>query len=145
LLAVFCYLGVGGTCLMYAVTSGRHVLGALLFVAANASFGAGTVLYNAFLPEIVGPERSDAVSSRGYAAGYLGGGIVLAGNLVLVTAAPRLGLTIAHAVRISLLSAGVWWGVFALVTFATLRSRGARRALPPGVTLVGAGWSELAA
>jgi UMF1 family MFS transporter len=145
LLVVFCYSGVACTCLLATVTSGRHLLGGLLFTVANWSFGAGSVLYNAFLPEIVAADRRDAVSSRGYALGYFGGGLVLALNLVLVTLAPRLGLTIGAAVRISLLSAGVWWGGFALVTFWGLRSRGARRTLPPGATLLGVGWSELGA
>ena len=58
-----------------------NLLGGLLFVVANVAFGAAMVFYNAFLPEIASPERRDAVSSRGWAAGYLGGGLLLAAHL----------------------------------------------------------------
>ena len=43
---------------------------------ANVSFGASEAIYNSFLPEIAAPEQRDAVSSKGWAIGYLGGGAV---------------------------------------------------------------------
>jgi UMF1 family MFS transporter len=92
-------------------------------VVANVSFGASVVLYNAFLPEIAPPGERDAVSSRGWALGYLGGGLLLAANLAFVARAGDVGLTTVDAVRISLTSAGLWWGVFTLVPMATLQTR----------------------
>src|SRR6187549_3505669 len=47
------------------------------------------------------------------------------------------------AVRISLLSAGLWWGGFALITFARLKSRTAEKTLPAGKTYLTIGFSEL--
>jgi len=67
------------------------------------------------------------VSSRGYAFGYLGGGLLLAGNLALIRDAASLGLSSDGAVQLALLSGGLWWGGFALVTFARLKSRAAAR------------------
>ena len=143
LMAGFCYVGVVAACLLFFVTPGRHGLGALLFVIANLSFGAAVVLYNAFLNEICTPDQRDKVSSRGWALGYLGGGILLALNLALVQLGPTFGVSTGLAVRLSLLSAGVWWGGFALITFARLRTREAPRALPPGQNLIGLGFREL--
>jgi UMF1 family MFS transporter len=100
-------------------------------------------MYNAFLREICTPDRTDSVSSRGYALGYLGGGLLLALNFGLITAAPSLGITAGMAVRLSLLSAGIWWGSFALITFVRLRSRTPARQLPAGQRYLTAGFVEL--
>jgi UMF1 family MFS transporter len=107
------------------------------------SFGASVVLYNAFLPEIASPERRDAVSSYGFAAGYIGGGLLLALNLVLFSRAESFGITTGHAVRISLCSAGAWWALFTLIPLATLKRRAALKSLPDGQSYVSAGFGQL--
>jgi len=145
LLATFCYLGVAATCLMFVVTGSLYVAGGLLFIVANLSFGAALVFYNAFLPDITTEDERDKVSSRGYALGYLGGGLLLALNLLLIYAAPALGISTGMAVRLSLLSAGLWWGGFALFSFARLKTRAAERMLPPGKTYFTVGFSQLGA
>ncbi|MGH9559553.1 MAG: MFS transporter, partial [Bryobacteraceae bacterium] len=99
---------------------------------ANVSFGAAETIYNAFLPEIAPPEDRDSVSSKGFGIGYIGGGLLLALNLVLFLKADAIGITQGMAVRISLSSAGVWWAVFTIPTILRLRNRGPARALPPG-------------
>jgi UMF1 family MFS transporter len=142
-MAVFCYIGVTATCLMFFVTGNLYWLGGLLFIIANLSFGAAVVLYNGFLNEITTEDQRDKVSSRGFAYGYLGGGLLLALNFLLVLNAGRLGLDTALAVRISLLSAGLWWGGFALITFSRLKSRAAEKTLPPGKSYLTVGFSEL--
>ena len=144
LLAVFCYLGAAATCLTFFVAGPLYLLGGVLFVVANLSFGAALVLYNAFLPEITTEDQRDKVSSRGFAYGYLGGGLLLLLNFVLLQAGPgRLGISEEMAVRLSLLSAGVWWAAFALVTFARLKTRAPARLLPPGRGFLTVGFTEL--
>jgi UMF1 family MFS transporter len=151
LMAAFCYTGVVATCLLFFITGKLYLLGALLFVVANLCFGGAIVLYNSFLPEIASEDRRDAVSSRGFALGYLGGGLLLALNFLMVGVAPALlkpygytaGAASALAVRLSLLSAGVWWGVFAFFSFRRLRSREMKKRLPPGKSYLSAGFAEL--
>lgn len=143
MMMAFCYLGVIATSLMFFVTTRLYWLGGILFIVANLSFGAAVVFYNAFLNEITTEDQRDKVSSRGFAYGYLGGGLLLAGNFFLVSNAASLGLSTAMAVRISLLSAGVWWGVFALIPFLTLRTRAPEKSLPQGKSYVTIGFSEL--
>jgi MFS transporter, UMF1 family len=115
-----------------------------LFIITNVCFGAALVFYNAFLPEITTEDQADKVSSRGYAYGYLGGAILLALNLLLVVKAEQFGLSTGLAVRLSLLSAGVWWGGFALITFFLLKSRSSKKQLPPGKSYIAVGFSEIA-
>lgn len=143
MMALFCYIGVAATCLMFFVVGRLYLLGGLLFIVANLSFGATIVFYNGFLNDITTEDQRDKVSSRGFAYGYLGGGVLLALNFLLVKSAGRLGLDPYMAVRLSLLSAGVWWGGFALFTFATLKTRTTEKALPPGKTYLTVGFSEL--
>jgi MFS transporter, UMF1 family len=143
LMAVFCYIAVAATCLLYFTAGKLYLFGAALFIIANICYGASVVFYNAFLPEITTEDQRDKVSSRGFALGYLGGGLLLALNFVFVAIAPRLGIETGMAVRLSLLSAGVWWGGFAIITFTRLKARGAARSLPPGKSYLTIGFSEL--
>ena len=143
MMALFCYIAVAATCLMYFVDGKLYWLGGVLFIIANLGFGAALVFYNGFLNEITTEDQRDKVSSRGFAYGYLGGGLLLALNFLLVSNAPRLGMDPYLAVRISLLSAGIWWGGFALITFATLKTRAAEKSLPKGKTYLTVGFSEL--
>jgi MFS transporter, UMF1 family len=143
LLALFAYVGAVATMGLYLTQGSAYLLGGLLFLIANLSFGASIVVYNAFLPEISEPDERDRVSSRGWALGYLGGGLLLLANLALFTLHESLGLSEGHAVRISLLSAGAWWALFALIPLATLRSRSPARPNEQGAMAVTAGFRQL--
>jgi len=145
LMALFCYIAVVANCLMFFIQGNLYLLGGLLFIIANVGFGASVVFYNAFLPEITTEDQTDKVSSRGFAYGYLGGAILLVLNLLLVLRAEQLGITAGLAVRLSLLSAGVWWGGFAIITFYLLKSRPKKKSLPPGKSYITAGFSEIVA
>ena len=143
LMTLFCYIAVTANCLLFFVKGNLYILGGLLFIVANVGFGASVVFYNSFLPEIASEDQADKVSSRGFAYGYLGGAILLVLNLFLVLRAEQLGISTELAVRLSLLSAGVWWGSFALITFALLKSRPEKKTLPPGKSYLSAGFLEL--
>ena len=143
LMAICCYAGSLATSCLFFITEPRVVLGGLLLVIANLCFGASIVLYNAFLNDITTEDFRDKVSSRGYALGYLGGGLLLLGNLVLLQNATRLGIGDGLAVRLSLMSAGLWWGGFAIITFLRLETRAVANPLPAGQSYLTAGISRL--
>jgi UMF1 family MFS transporter len=132
MLFFFAYAGAAATAGMYFLHGTRYLLGGALFLVANVCFGASVVFYNAYLPDLAPSDQRDAVSSVGWALGYLGGGILLALNLLLLSRAPSLGLSTGEAVRISLASAGAWWAVFSLVPLAALRRHRQARTLPEG-------------
>jgi UMF1 family MFS transporter len=144
MLAIFAYIGSFATMGLYFLEGSNYQLGGALFVIANLAFGASIVFYNAFLPDIAPPEQRDAVSSQGWALGYLGGGLLLAANLALFQSAESLGIASGDAVRISLVSAGVWWAIFTLVPLATIRPRESVRRLQPGQRLLTVGFQQLA-
>jgi UMF1 family MFS transporter len=143
LMGFFCYAGSAATCLLFFVSGNRYVAGGVLLVVANLCFGGALVLYNAFLNDITTPDRRDEVSSRGFALGYLGGGVLLLLNLALVRNAATLGIDSGLAVRLSLCSAGIWWAGFSIITFRRLRTRAVT--IPAGTSTVSAAVSRLAA
>jgi UMF1 family MFS transporter len=142
-LAVTAYVGAAAATAMFWLQGSAYLWGGALFIIANVSFGASVVVYNSFLPEIAPPQQRDAVSSRGWGIGYIGGGVLLALNLLLYLNAARIGISEAMAVRISLGSAGVWWAVFTIPTLLTLRNRMPAHALPRGGHAVGAVLGQL--
>jgi MFS transporter, UMF1 family len=123
LLATTAFIGAAATIAMAFVTGERYLLGGLLFLIANISGGASIVVYNSFLPQLAGPDERDKVSSRGWALGYLGGGLLLLLNLVAVTLLSRDGddQRTLDLARWCIVSAGVWWAAFTLVPLRWLR------------------------
>lgn len=143
MLMTFSTVGALSTVALFFITSGLHWAAGLLFILANLSFGASIVFYNAYLPDIASPDQRDNVSSRGFAMGYAGGGLLLLLNLILFTFRERIGLDSALAARISIASAGVWWLAFSLITFQTLKPRHAVRQLPSGESYLTIGFRQL--
>jgi MFS transporter, UMF1 family len=141
-LALYAFLGAGATMGFFLVTPGAWVLGSVLLLVSNVAFGASVVVYDSFLPEIAAPSDRDRVSSRGWALGYIGGGLLLALNLGVYLFDDALGIDTEVAVRASLASAGVWWAVFTLVPLRRLRERGGLRR-PQAGGLVGGAFREL--
>ncbi|NYH41068.1 UMF1 family MFS transporter [Micromonospora jinlongensis] len=140
------FTGAGATIAMAFVTGDRYLLGGALFLVANISFGAAIVVYNSFLPQLGGPDERDGISSRGWALGYLGGGLLLALNLVAITLLdegdnPQRTLDLA---RWSIVSAGVWWALFTLVPLRWLRERPSVAALSSGGNVLTDGFRQLA-
>ena len=122
LLAAFAWTGAAFASLLFFTTGDNWALGAVAVIGANLALGASLVVNDSILPLISSEEERNRVSSRGWALGYLGGGILLVLNLGLVLGADALGITDAFAARISMLSAAIWWAGFTLVPFLKLRN-----------------------
>ena len=122
LLAGFAWSGAAVASLLFFVTGDNWQLGAAAFLLANLLFGASTVINDSILCLIADEEERDGVSSRGWAAGYAGGGLLLALNFGLVTFAGDTGL----AVRVSMLSAALWWAGFTVIPWLRLRNHAPR-------------------
>jgi UMF1 family MFS transporter len=123
IMAGFAWAGSVAAGLMFFVTGTNWQLGVALLFVANICLGASLVVYDAILCEIATPDERDRVSSRGWALGYLGGGLLLAVNLGVVTLHDSIGLSTAMAVRVSVLSAAVWWGAFTIIPYRGIRNR----------------------
>ncbi|MSZ77042.1 MAG: MFS transporter [Actinobacteria bacterium] len=142
LLGRFAWAGSLMAMLMFFVTGESWQLGAVLLVVATLCLGSSLVIYDALLVEISDPDDRDRVSSRGWALGYLGGGLLLALNFVLLSV---MADDTELAVRICLLSAGVWWAAFTIIPVRGVRARPpvARTREPATTGLVRASFGQL--
>jgi UMF1 family MFS transporter len=76
------------------------------------------------------------VSSRGWAFGYLGGGLLLLLNVAAVLSADTLGLSTADVARYSIASAALWWAGFTTIPLLLLRDRPPLDGVPHGSVLL---------
>lgn len=118
MLLTFGFLGAASCAAMWFVTGSNWGLGVGLTVAAYVTYTCGKVIFNSMLPDIASANERDRISSIGWAAGYIGGGLLLALNFVLSFMISDL----AELARISLGMAGLWWALFALVPLRILRN-----------------------
>ena len=129
LLAGFAWAGAAAAALLFFMTGDNWQLGVIAFIVANLCFGAAAVFNDAILCLISEEDERDRVSSRGWAYGYAGGGLLLALNFLLVSFLP-FGLSEGMAVRISMLSAAVWWAGFTFIPFLKIRNRPPEHVVP---------------
>jgi MFS transporter, UMF1 family len=130
LLGVFLGIGVLATAAMFLIGRGEWLLAAVLFVVGNIGVTSTLAFYNALLPSIAGPDELDRVSTAGFALGYLGGGLLLALNLLMIQSPARFGLADgAVATRVSFLLAAAWWLLFSIPLFLRVPEP-ARRSVP---------------
>jgi MFS transporter, UMF1 family len=119
LLICFTYLGVLMTASMALVPQSQWFVALLIYGCGVIGFSGSVIFYDALLPQIAPAHRIDQVSSLGYALGYLGGGLLLAINVVMTSKPELFGLADAtQAVRAAFITVALWWGLFALFTFA---------------------------
>ena len=114
LMTIFCITGCLSTLMLFfSAYSSSPWLFSLAFYFLGAIGAAGSnVFYNSLLPHIAPEDLLDDVSSRGYAYGYLGGGLLLFAHLVFLIFFEYSDL----AIRSCLASVGVWWFGWALWT-----------------------------
>ncbi len=105
-------IGVVATGLLVLVDTGDWMLASLLFVFGRIGFTGANVFYDALLPHVAAEEDQDRVSTRGYAMGYLGGGLLLAVNVAMIQFLPGT-----WGPRLSFLSVAIWWAVFSIPIF----------------------------
>jgi UMF1 family MFS transporter len=111
-------LGSFCTSLLFFATSGRYIFAAILFIFANIGFAGGNVFYNAFLPKLAQNHELDRLSSKGFAYGYIGGGIALLLVFGIIQEYSFLGFQDKGAAsRAGFLLTGIWWFVFAFPTY----------------------------
>jgi UMF1 family MFS transporter len=112
---LFALLGIVATAGLYFVNSGDWPRAVAFYVIGAVGFAGGNVFYNAMLMRIAPRHRWDIVSARGFALGYLGGGLLFALNVGMVLKPQWFGLADPQqAVRVAFLTVAVWWAIFAL-------------------------------
>ncbi|EMG36920.1 major facilitator superfamily permease [Desulfocurvibacter africanus PCS] len=120
-LASFCLAGSACAFLLGFSGPGDVWRTASLFMLAQVGFAGANVFYDAFLPVVSPPGKTDWVSGLGFAWGYIGGGLHFLASLLLIQFAGALGLDQGQAARIALATAALWWAGFAMPALIKLR------------------------
>jgi UMF1 family MFS transporter len=107
----FMVLGCAATLLLFIPGPGDTLLLSVIFILAEIGFSGSLVFYDAFLPHIVSRENMDKTSAAGYAWGYIGGGILLVVNMVMILLWGSMDLL---GYKISFISVAIWWLVFSI-------------------------------
>jgi len=114
----FAGLGILSTAALVFVRTDTWRLASLIFICGNFGFAGANIFYESLLPHIARKDDTDRVSSKGYAMGYMGGGILLVINTAWVMRPATFGMPdVDFAMRASFVSVAVWWGVFSLPFF----------------------------
>jgi len=133
----FAMLGAFFTIAVPFAPDGAVPLFLFIFLISQVGFVAANVFYDGFLPNITTDDTIDSVSSRGFAFGYIGGGlyVLLAFVLIVLSGDDSVtGLTETGAARIAIAGAGVWWIVFTVFSMRRLPEVGEAEAIPESLS-----------
>jgi MFS transporter, UMF1 family len=149
MLAAFTGAGVVASALLATVGTGDWVWGLVLFGLGNIAANGAFVFYDSLLPHIAREDELDRVSTAGYALGYVGGGVLLVVNAVMVMKPGWFGLADAGAaVRWSCVTVAIWWAAFATPLFRRVpeprRAEARGGAGERGLAIVPAAFRDLA-
>ncbi|HEX7862790.1 MAG TPA: MFS transporter [Verrucomicrobiae bacterium] len=136
MIAIFLSMSVVAVAMMFFIHQGNWILALVLFAIANFGANGSFVFYDALLPHLAKEEEMDRVSTAGYALGYIGGGLLLAVNLLWIMQPGWFGLPSGEGLtssqttlptRLALLSVAVWWVVFSIPLFRRVPEPPVRR------------------
>ena len=117
-LKFFTLLGSVCSALLFFFNGKNVEFGITCSVLASVGYSGSLVFYNAYLPEITTKDNFDQVSARGYSFGYVGSVLLLVLSFITIEFYEILGFSSElQAVRLSFLLVGVWWLVFAQISF----------------------------
>lgn len=114
-LAAFAMTGILMSAGLAWVHAGMWWAGLLLYGAGSIGFSGANIFYDAMIVEVSEPAEYDFVSAYGYALGYIGGGLLFALNVLMVTHPQWFGFADpSAALSAAFISVAAWWGVFTL-------------------------------
>jgi UMF1 family MFS transporter len=138
-LAIFAGIGILGTAALVFVGTGDWLIASIIAIVGRVGFTGANTFYDALLPHVAREEDQDSVSARGYAMGYLGGGLLLAINVVMIF---QLGFE--AGARLSFVSVAIWWAIFSIPIFRQVpEPAAATEKLQPGESVISASFARI--
>ena len=103
-LLFFAYLGALMTGCLFMVEQGNWQLALFLFIMGTVGFASANIFYDSLLPDISKEENVDYISAKGYALGYLGGGLLFLINVLWYTSPSLFGFETEHQAKVQKIS-----------------------------------------
>jgi UMF1 family MFS transporter len=140
----FCYLG-GISCIgLFWFSLENIYFGLLCYFFGIVGFWVSFAINNSYLPDVAFQEQQDKISAKGFSLGYVGSVILLGFNLWMVLNPDLFGikdgpddLAAVKAMKISFLTVGIWWILFAQYSFYYLPKGYKKEGKPNNIILNG--------
>lgn len=123
--------------LLLGPDSTRYQVMIVLIIVANVSYGCSIVVYNSFLPLLVGADGRDRLSATAWAWAYLAAAVFLTLNVLSINFAAQLGIDEFTAIQWGMAATGLWWAGWTIVVIRGLRDR------PVPTQAAGSTWAQL--
>ena len=144
-LIFFAYMGVLMTASLFVIQKGEWALAIFVYVMGVIGFSGANIFYDSLLPEVARNDSIDYISSLGYAAGYLGSGLLFFTNVLMAVRPDVFGLTdAAAAIRLSFVTVALWWGLFSIFTVLWVPEAKTAAVPPRQKNVILAGFRQLA-
>ena len=141
-LAGFAMCGILMTAGLAWVHAGIWWAGLALYALGSVGFSGANIFYDSMIVEVSEPREFDLVSSYGFALGYIGGGLLFALNVLMVTQPAWFGFDgAAGALAASFISVAIWWGAFSVPLLLFVREE--NKTAAPAMQAVREGVAEL--
>lgn len=122
LFVFFLLLGLGFT--FFAAVTNHWALLLVGYCVSHIGFSGSCLIYDSFLTDVTTAERMDTVSSYGFALGYIGGSTIpFLISIALIQFGGNFGIGPSLAVRISLVIAVLWWGLFSIPFLKNIKQK----------------------
>ncbi|MDJ0701346.1 MAG: MFS transporter [Woeseiaceae bacterium] len=120
-------LGASMTAALALVGEGNWPMALLLYMFASIGYYSSTVFYDSLIIDVTEPRYYSLVSTLGFSLGYLGGAILLALHVWMLTQPEAFGFaTTTGVMKFAFASVGAWWLIFLIpLLFLVPEHRGA--------------------
>ena len=114
-LIFFAFLGIVMTLGLGFISQGMWPIALLVYIFSTIGFSGANIFYDSLLPSVSNEKNVDDVSALGFSLGYLGGGILIIINFLMISYPASFGLVDAiEATKYAFISVGVWWALFSI-------------------------------
>ncbi len=103
----FLMLGVIGCSLLGLINSWQMFL--LIFIVARVGYSGSLIFYDSMLTDVTVDEKSDAVSSHGYAWGYIGSCVPFIVSILLLMNYTKIGISYSMTSFLVFFLIALWW------------------------------------